>query len=223
MISELSTQQRTLCLEILKNLCSEIGFQRFTRVMRDDQGGFESYKVALFGEPGAGRRFECHLTGRHVRLRVDGNSPTGSEFQGPISFGHSSRTENVWASQEEFADRLFTSLNSDQKARALVAFSGNTTPRCTESDGEDGLPLSDLDETQSRVAQRLLADVIAPFRSRKLEKMLRDDPSLSPLKLTYFRLGKSGNTSWDAWKLEGSTFEYLLHKTPHVHIWMTIS
>ena len=54
-IDDLNSEQQALCQEIMKNLCSEDGYGRFTKQMEDDAGGFENYHVAVFGEPGTGK------------------------------------------------------------------------------------------------------------------------------------------------------------------------
>ena len=56
-IGQMSKEQQALCAEIFKNLCSEEGYERFTRQMEDDYGGFDSYHVAVFGEPGTDKPF----------------------------------------------------------------------------------------------------------------------------------------------------------------------
>ena len=69
-IGDLRPEQRALCGEVLKALCSEDGHERFVRQMGEDGGGFERYHVAFFGEPGQNETpFEWLLTGRHVTLR----------------------------------------------------------------------------------------------------------------------------------------------------------
>ncbi len=73
-IADLSNEQQALCKEIFKNLVSEDGLGRFEKQMEEDDGGFENYHVAVFGEPGTEKPFEWVLTGRHDTLRADGNS-----------------------------------------------------------------------------------------------------------------------------------------------------
>ena len=40
-IGELNKEQQALCHEIMKGLCSEDGYERFTKQMEDDSGGFD--------------------------------------------------------------------------------------------------------------------------------------------------------------------------------------
>ena len=128
-ISDMNKEQQALCHEIIKNLCSEDGFERFTKQMEDDYGGFDKYHVAVFGEPGTDKPFEWVLSGRHDTLRADGNSVEGAAFGGPIFYGHAAdgdnedakHTNNVWWYQGEQANKIYQSLDDKQKTQALIA------------------------------------------------------------------------------------------------------
>src|SRR4051794_22471165 len=52
-IGDMNRAQQALCREILRGLCSDDGAERFDRLMGQDDDGFASYHVAVFGEPGA--------------------------------------------------------------------------------------------------------------------------------------------------------------------------
>ncbi len=125
-IDDMKPEQQALCREIMKNLCSEEGYERFMKQMDDDAGGFESYHVAVFGEPGTDKPFEWVLTGRHDTLRADGNSVEGAAFGGPIFYGHAAdghdtedpkHTHNVWWYQGEQANKIFQTLDEKQRRR----------------------------------------------------------------------------------------------------------
>ena len=128
-VDDMKPEQQALCREIMKNLCSEEGYERFMKQMDDDAGGFESYHVAVFGEPETDKPFEWVLTGRHDTLRADGNSVEGAAFGGPIFYGHAAdghdtedpkHTHNVWWYQGEQANKIFATLDEKQRAHALV-------------------------------------------------------------------------------------------------------
>ena len=136
-IDDMKPEQQALCREIMKNLCSEEGYERFMKQMDDDAGGFESYHVAVFGEPGTDKPFEWVLTGRHDTLRADGNSVEGAAFGGPIFYGHAAdghdtedakHTHNVWWYQGEQANKIFQTLDEKQRAQALVEKSVRRRP-----------------------------------------------------------------------------------------------
>ena len=165
-IDDLSSEQKALCQEIMKNLCSEDGYERFTKQMEDDAGGFENYHVAVFGEPGTDKPFEWVLTGRHDTLRADGNSVEGAAFGGPIFYGHaadghnnedSKHTNNVWWYQGEQANKIFRTLDDKQQAQALVAKAEADEPKTTRLKGsklpETGLAIAGLDGQQKAMVE----------------------------------------------------------------------
>lgn len=238
-IGDMTDEQQALCGEIFKNLCSEDGYERFMKQMDEDYGGFESYHVAVFGEPGTDKPFEWVLTGRHDTLRADGNSVEGAAFGGPIFYGHASHsfnedarhTDNVWWYQGEQANKIFKTLDDKQQARALVAKAEADEPRSIklrgESLGETGLPVSELDGQQKAMVQKLLKDMLLPFRATDVEEVqecLRDAGGADKLRLTYFKEGDIGNDGvWDIWKLEGPAFSWYFHGSPHVHTWLNVA
>ena len=109
------------------------------------RGGFESYHVAVFGEPGTDKPFEWVLTGRHDTLRADGNSVEGAAFGGPIFYGHAAdghdnedakHTHNVWWYQGEQANKIFQTLDEKQRAQALVDKAEPDAPATIKLKGE---------------------------------------------------------------------------------------
>lgn len=237
-VGDLSTEQQALCKEIFKNLCSEDGYDRFTRQMEDDYGGFESYHVAVFGEPGSEKPFEWVLTGRHDTLRADGNSVEGAAFGGPIFYGHAvdnvesaKHTGNVWWYQAEQANKVFASLDDKQKARALVQKAEADDARTVRLKGdklpETGMPVSDLDGQQKLLVQKLLKDMLLPFRATdaaEVQECLKDAGGADKLRLTFFKEGDTGDDGvWDIWKLEGPAFSWYFHGSPHVHTWLNVA
>jgi len=239
-IGDLSGDQKALCREIFKNLCSEEGHERFQKQMDDDYGGFESYHVAVFGEPGTEKPFEWVLSGRHDTLRADGNSVDGAAFGGPIFYGHAAdghfnedpkHTNNVWWYQGQQANKIFASLDDKQKSRALVAKAEPDAPRAVKLKGDDlgevGLAVGDLDGQQKQMVQQLLKDLTSPFRAFEAEEVqecIREAGGADKLRLTYFKEGDIGDDGvWDIWKLEGPAFSWYFHGEPHVHTWVNIA
>ncbi len=239
-IGDMTAEQRALCQEVFKNLCSEEGYERFTRQMGDDYGGFESYHVAVFGEPGTDRPFEWVLTGRHNTLRADGNSVEGAAFGGPIFYGHAAdghfnedpkHTNNVWWYQAERANKIFATLDDRQKARALVARKEDDDARAVKLKGDalagTGLDVSSLDGQQKAMVDQLLKDMLMPFRAidaREVRECLAESGGVDKLRLTYFKEGDVGGDGvWDVWKLEGPAFSWYFHGSPHVHTWLNVA
>ena len=239
-ISDLSTEQKALCREVFKGLCSDEGYERFGKQMEDDAGGFDNYHVAVFGEPGTDQPFEWVLTGRHATLRADGNSVEGAAFGGPIFYGHDAtgsgnddakHTDNVWWYQGQQANAIFASLDDKEKARALVSTAEPDSPRSIRLRGErseaPGLAVADLDGQQKEMVRKLLKDLTSPFRAfdvEEIQECLRLNGGTDKLRLTYFKDGDIGNDQvWDIWKLEGPAFAWFFHGSPHVHTWVNIA
>ena len=238
-ISDMTSEQQALCKEIFKNLCSEEGFDRFTRQMEDDYGGFDRYHVAVFGEPGTDKPFEWVLSGRHDTLRADGNSVEGAAFGGPIFYGHAAdghfnedpkHTNNVWWYQGQQANKIFGTLDEKQRASALVAMGEPDDARAIRLRGakvDGGLPVAELDSQQKEMVQKLLKDLTMPFRAfdaEEVQECLREAGGADKLRLTFFKEGDIGDDKvWDIWKLEGPAFAWYFHGSPHVHTWLNVA
>ena len=212
-IGDMTGEQKALCLEVFKGLCSEEGHTRFRRQMVDDQGGFERYHVAIFGEPGTTKPFEWVLTGRHVTLRADGSREGGASCVGPIFFGHGAdRPSNVWSDLDRRANAIFEALDDHQKAEAVST--GN----------EPGLVVAGLDGSRKRMVQQLLEGLRMPFRAleaEEIQKCLRDPSGADTLRLTFFEERDAGDDqARHIWKLEGPAFAWYFHGSPHVHSWV---
>jgi hypothetical protein len=239
-IGDMTKEQQALCREVFKNLCSDEGYERFTRQMGDDYGGFESYHVAVFGEPGTDKPFEWVLTGRHDTLRADGNSVAGAAFGGPIFYGHAAEghfnedprhTNNVWWYQGKQANAIFATLDDKQRAGALVSSKEEDDARTIRLKGsklaETGLAVSGLDGQQKQMVRKLLEAMLMPFRAFDAEEVrecLDEAGGLDKLRLIYFKEGDIGDDGvWDVWKLEGPAFSWYFHGSPHVHTWLNVA
>jgi len=240
-IKEMTSEQQNLCREIMKNLCSEDGYERFMKQMGDDAGGFEKYHVAVFGEPGTDKPFEWVLTGRHDTLRADGNSVEGAAFGGPIFYGHaadghndedSKHTNNVWWYQGEQANKIFKTLDEKQQARALIDNAEADEPQTTALKGDKlsqqtGLAVAGLDGQQKAMVKQLLEMMLSPFRACDAEEVracLDVNGGVDKMRLTFVKEGDIGNDGvWDIWKLEGPAFSWYFRGSPHVHTWLNVA
>jgi hypothetical protein len=239
-ISSMSQEQQALCTEIMKNLCSEEGYERFMRQMDDDMGGFDAYHVAVFGEPGTDRPFEWVLTGRHDTLRVDGNSVNGSAFGGPIFYGHAAdghdtedakHTNNVWWYQGEQANKIFQTLDDKQQKQAMVDKADVDDARTIKLKGDQlparGVAVADLDGQQKEMVRQLLEMMVRPFRTcdaAEVRECLEDAGGPDKLRLTYFKDGDLGNDRvWDIWRVDGPAFAWYFRGSPHVHTWLNVA
>jgi Protein of unknown function (DUF3500) len=239
-ISDFSPEQQSICREIMKNLCSEDGYERFMKQMDDDAGGFEAYHVAVFGEPGTDQPFEWVLSGRHDTLRADGNSVEGAAFGGPIFYGHAAdghdtedpkHTNNVWWYQGDQANKIFRTLDDKQQAKALVAKAEADAPQTTSLKGDKlpakGLGVAELDGQQKKMVSELVEMMLRPFRASDAEEVrscLDCNGGVDKLRLTYFKEGDLGNDGvWDIWKVEGPAFSWFFRGSPHVHTWLNVA
>src|SRR5207237_773613 len=85
--------------------------------------------IALFGKPG--EKFEMVMTGRHLTVRVDGNSIDSMAFGGPVFHGHQATQTtglnekpghpgNIWWPQALEANKVFEMLDGKQREKALL-------------------------------------------------------------------------------------------------------
>ncbi len=239
-IGDLTAEQQSICTEIMKNLCSEDGYERFMKQMEDDAGGFDAYHVAVFGEPGTDRPFEWVLSGRHDTLRADGNSVEGAAFGGPIFYGHaadghdtedSKHTNNVWWYQGDQANKIFRTLDDKEQARALVAKAEADEAKTTRLKGDKlpatGLAVADLDSQQKAMVSQLVEMMLRPFRAvdgEEVRECLTTSGGVDKLRLTFFKENDLGNDGvWDIWKLEGPAFSWYFRGSPHVHTWLNVA
>jgi hypothetical protein len=239
-ISDLTPEQQSICAEIMKNLCSEDGYERFMKQMEDDAGGFEAYHVAVFGEPGTDKPFEWVLSGRHDTLRADGNSVEGAAFGGPIFYGHaadghdtedSKHTNNVWWYQGDHANKIFKTLDDKQQAQALVAKAEADEPKSTSLKGDRlpdiGLAVAGLDGQQKAMVGQLVEKILSPFRACDADEVracLDSNGGVDKLRLTYCKEGDIGNDGvWDILKVEGPAFSWFFRGSPHVHTWLNVA
>jgi len=239
-ISDFKPEQQALCQEIMKNLCSEEGYEKFMKQMDDDDGGLENYHVAVFGEPGTDKPFEWVLTGRHDTLRADGNSVEGVAFGGPIFYGHAAdghfnedakHTNNVWWYQGEQANKIFQTLDEKQKAQALTAKGEPDEAASIKLKGSNltktGLSIGELDGQQKAMVTQLVEMMLRPFRScdaAEVRSCLESSGGVDKLRLTFAKEGDIGNDGvWDIWKLEGPAFSWLFRGSPHVHTWLNVA
>ena len=234
-IGDLDKKQQALCREVFQSVCTDEGLERFDRQMREDDGGFAKYHVALFGQPGTDKPFEWVLTGRHVTLRADGNHTQRVGFGGPIFYGHGAPVDrddsNVWWSQCLKANALLATFNGKQRAQALVTKAQAGRARVALLRGQNhpadiGLSVVALDARQKTMIRGLLQELIRPFRgfdAAEVLSCLNTDAGTDALRLSFYEEAKLGpGDVRPVWKLEGPAFAWYFHGTPHVHAWLTL-
>ena len=232
--------QQAMIREIFNGMHSpEYAAEVMKQVEHDNDEGFGSCNIAMFGKPGAaGEKFEFVFTGRHVTRRCDGNSVEGAAFGGPIFYGHAAESDrekpdhpgNVYWYQAKRANEVFKALSGKQREMAL-----RTDPRKEEATATvklsgkkelKGMPVAELSRDQKELVRKVMSDVLAPFRKVDADeamKLVEEKGGFDGIHLSYFKnldVGEDG--VWDVWQLESPNRLWYFRGHPHVHTWVHI-
>lgn len=224
-----NAEQRALIREIVQKATSEEGFQKLLAQTEYDDGGLQAFSVAMFGQPSEGR-FEFELTGRHLTLRVDGDSADHAAFGGPIVYGHGQEDpkQNIYHYQTQQTNKVFQSLDTAQRKAALLP----TAPR--ESDvaiqgpqGKfPGIAVKELTEDQRQLVEETLKVLLAPYRQEDVDEVmaiLKASGGVEALHMAFYQQGDLGSDKvWDIWRVEGPAFVWHFRGAPHVHAYINI-
>jgi hypothetical protein len=230
--------QQAMTREIFRDLHNPEFYEKVMHHIREDGGSLENYSVALFGEPGSGA-FEFVLTGRHCTVRCDGDSVPGYAFGGPIFYGHASQSfnerpdhpGNVYWYQAQRANEVFKMLDGKQRAAALLGDARRERSTATvelKQQGESipGLPVSSMTRDQRELVDKVLADLLLPFRQKDREEAMRyihANGGAEALSMSFYRNLDVGNDGvWDVWQLESPRMVWYFRGYPHVHVWVNI-
>jgi hypothetical protein len=210
---------------------------KIDKQLKDDGRGYgKSQSIALFGKPGE-NKFEMVMTGRHMTVRVDGNSSEHLAFGGPIFHGHAAsgfdekpdHPGNVFWPQAVAANKVYEMLDGKQRkialkdtspAEAAVAFRG--------AKGEfPGIPISELSHDQREQLEKTFAIMLSPYRAADHDEVLaclNKQGGLDKCSLAFYKDEDVGNDGvWDNWRLEGPAFVWYFRGSPHVHLWINIA
>jgi hypothetical protein len=224
-----SEQQKTLIDQIVRNVTSEDGYDRFIQQMDDDDGGLESYSIAIFGEPGAGK-FQWELTGRHLTMRADGDSVDKAAFGGPIVYGHGEEnpTDNLFHYQTKKANEVFQALDADQaKAALLKKAPQESAVQLQGASGTfPGIGVSELSADQKELVESTLKVLLAPYRSEDVDEVmaiLKETGGLDDLHMAFYQEEDlDSDKVWDMWRVEGPSLVWHFRGAPHVHAYINI-
>jgi hypothetical protein len=226
-----TSPQREMIGRIVKGLCSEEGYERVTRQMDEDAGGLHEFSVAMFGSPTDGK-FEFMLTGRHLTLRVDGNSVDKAAFGGPIVYGHDqveeNASKNIYYYQTQQTDAVFKSLTDDQIKQALLEKAPPETAVQLQGEGGkfSGIKVADLKDEQKSLVQKTLGVLLAPYRKEDVDEVmaiLKESGGVDQLHMAFYQQEDiSGDKVWDIWRVEGPSFVWHYRGAPHVHAYINI-
>lgn len=230
-VKSFSKDQQALIREIVKGVTSEDGFERFLKQMEYDDGGIESYAVAIFGDP-AGKQFQFELTGRHLTLRADGDTTPGAAFGGPIVYGHGESgndADNLFFHQTKQVNEVFKMLDEPQRKKALLtaAPAENAVQLRKEGETLPGISGRDLSADQKALLKRSLEVVFAPYRKEDVAEaleVLEAGGGVDSLHVAFYQSGDLGNDKvWDVWRLESPTVVCHFRGAPHVHAYINVA
>ena len=230
--------QQAMIAEIFRGLHNPEFVDKVLYHINEDAGGLGKYSVALFGEPGGGA-FEFVLTGRHCTARCDGDSVEGTAFGGPIFYGHASQSfnekpdhpKNVYWYQAKRANEVFQALDGKQRKIALLGDprqeQGTATVELKQrGDKALGLPVSEMTRDQRELVQKVLGDLLLPFREADRVEALRDIEArggFDELAMSFYKNMDIGNDGvWDVWQLESPSMVWYFRGAPHVHVWVNV-
>ena len=229
--------QQAMIAEIFRGLHNPEFVDKVLYHINEDAGGLGKYSVALFGEPGGA--FEFVLTGRHCTARCDGDSVEGAAFGGPIFYGHASQSfnekpdhpKNVYWYQAKRANELFQALDGKQRKIALLGDPRQEQGTATvelkrQGDRILGLPVSEMTRDQRELVQKVLGDLLLPFREADRVEALRDIEArggFDELAMSFYKNMDIGNDGvWDVWQLESPSMVWYFRGAPHVHVWVNV-
>jgi Protein of unknown function (DUF3500) len=233
-----TSDQQAMIEEIFRGLHNPEFLDKVLYHIKEDGGGIGNYSVALFGEPGSGA-FEFVLTGRHCTARCDGDSVAGVAFGGPIFYGHASQSfnekpdhpQNVYWFQALRANQVFQALDGKQRQLALLGDpreekSTDTVALRKPGETRAGLPVSEMARDQRELVEKVLADLLLPFRRKDSDeamKYINANGGVKSLSMSFYKnLDVGGDGVWDVWQLESPTMVWYFRGSPHVHTWVNI-
>jgi Protein of unknown function (DUF3500) len=232
--------QQDQCRAIYEGLFQPEWVKQIDKQLQDDTHGKAwgaEQSIALFGRPG--ERFEMVMTGRHLTVRVDGNSIDSMAFGGPVFHGHqASQTTglnekeghpgNIWWPQALEANKVFEMLSGKQREKALIAqLPAESAVAFRGKDGKfPGIAVSDLSADQKAQLQKTVKLVFEPYRNidrDEVNECLIKQGGLDACSLAFYAQGDIGDDGvWDNWRLEGPSFVFYFRGSPHVHMWVNI-
>ncbi|HTN76950.1 MAG TPA: DUF3500 domain-containing protein [Pirellulaceae bacterium] len=222
-------EQRATVDEIIRNITSADGYERFKEQTEYDDGGFQAYSVAMFGEPGSGK-FQFELTGRHLTLRADGDSVDKAAFGGPIVYGHGEEDpkHNVFHYQTKQVNEVFKALDAKQHQQALIAKAPKEDAVTLQGDkgAFPGIAVGQLSADQKELVEKTLKLLLAPYRTEDVDEVfaiLKATGGMDKLHLAFYQQGDLQNDKeWDIWRVEGPSFAWHFRGAPHVHAYINI-
>lgn len=227
--------QQEVVEKILRAICS--GDEGWNQVSRggtwNNSKAFVNCGANLFGDPEG--KYTWVFTGHHLTIRCDGDSVEGPALGGPLYYGHSPNgysTRNLFNYQTKSALAVFESLSKEQRGEAMVKGTpGEQLPsvrfRADES-AMPGIAISKLDEEQRGLVEKVMRDVLSPYRKADGDEVMRVIKGNGGMEKVHFAFYHDGDEidakqPWTFWRLEGPGFVWNFRVLPHVHTFVNIS
>jgi hypothetical protein len=234
-----SRYQRALLFDIFRGAFNPDWQYRILRQLRDDHNPLPwgaALTCSVFGAPGTGK-FQLVLTGRHITMRVDGDSGSHVALGSPIFHGHAPtgykerlhHPGNVFWHQAQLANKVYAILDGKQQEQALLPQRPreNVAGFRTGAGAYPGLPCSELTADQKEGVRTVLRSLIEPYPEHDQQEVLAcldRQGSLDACSLAFYADSISGDgREWENWRLEGPALCWYFRGSPHVHIWITVA
>ncbi len=227
--------QQELIQRTLRSLCAdENAWRQISRNGTwDGSHSFEGCGCMLFGDPKNGK-YAWVFSGHHLTIRCDGHSEPGAAFGGPIYYGHSPNgydQRNVFNYQTRSVMSVYDALSETQRKMAVVKGSpGEQAPSVRFKNGvqtRPGIPYSFLSKDQRDLVEKVMRDVLSPYRKEDVEEVMRvikATGGMEKIQLAFYHDGPVGDKqNWTFWRLEGQGFVWNYRVLPHVHTFVNIS
>jgi hypothetical protein len=232
--------QQEIVRAIYEGLLQPDWVKQIDKQLQDDTHGKPwgaEQSIAMFGQPG--EKFEMVMTGRHLTVRVDGNSIDSMAFGGPVFHGHQATQTtglnekpghpgNIWWPQALEANKVFEMLDGKQREKALLAqLPAESSVAFRGKEGKfPGVSVRELSPDQKEQLQKTVKLCFEPYRNTDREEVnecLTKQGGLDACSLAFYAQGDIGDDGiWDNWRLEGPSFVFYFRGSPHVHMWVNI-
>jgi hypothetical protein len=166
-----------------------------------------------------------------LTLRADGDCVPGAAFGGPIVYGHGANGNsdgNLFWYQTKRANEVFAALNPDQRKKALLTKAPAESAVQIRKEGTlPGIPGGDLTKDQIELVQKVLADILAPYRKEDVDEVMecvKAGGGFEKVHIAFYQTGDLGDDGiWDVWRLEGPTLVSHFRGAPHVHAYLNVA
>lgn len=226
--------QQELVSRILRAICSdEDGWKQISRGGTwDASKAFENCGANLFGDLSG--KYTWVFSGHHLTIRCDGNTQEGVAFGGPLYYGHSPNgysDKNLFFYQTKSVLSVFDALTEAQRKQAVLTDTpgeGIASIRFRAAgEAMPGIALSELTEEQRALVQKVMRDVLSPYRKEDADEVMevvKATGGVEKIHLAFYKDdGGRPNQPWSFWRLEGPGFVWNYRVLPHVHTFVNIA